>query len=339
MTQTDSTRWQQPIDATGTTRMDILRKRHVIKKAVRAYLDQQGFTEIDSPLLVRGTTPDIAVESFQVGDRYLATSTEYQMKRLAVGGFKRIYSLTQNFRLGDTGTAFRNPEFTMLEWGRVGERMAQIEQDLENMLTAAMQALGITDQLTYQGRSIDMRAPWPRRSVAEVMQQASGITVKEFDSPTLLAVAQALNIELRQDWLRDGDFLFSLIMDTIQPTLGTDKPIFIIEWPIAQTASAEMDADTNRAVRSELFVGGVELADGFAGLADASMQEQLFAYMQAKRAANKQQAVQIDTRYLQAVREANITGAGMAMGFDRLVMLLTNQSEIRNTLAFGWDEV
>lgn len=338
MTLSDSLRWQQPTPA-GPSRLDILRRRHKIRQAVRAYLDHEDFIEIDAPLLVRGTTPDIAVESFAVGDRYLVTSTEYQMKRLAVGGLECLYSLTQNFRLGDTGTSTRNPEFTMLEWGRVGGRMTQIEHDLEQIITAAMQALGLGDQLNYQGHKIDMRLPWPRRSVTEVMQQASGVEVQNFDGPTLLAVAQALNIELRPDWLSDGDFLFSLIMDTIQPTLGCDKPLFVNAWPAGQNTSAEIDADANRAVRSELFIGGVELADGFGGLADATMQEQFFATMQAKRAANKQPDVKLDTFYLQAMRDAQITGSGMAMGFDRLVMLLTDQSDIRNTLAFAWDEV
>jgi len=119
----DTSRWQRPVSAEGgLSRMEILQRRHKIRRAARDYLDGQGFTEIDVPLLVHGASPDIAIDSFKIGDRYLISSAEYQLKRLAVGGFERLYSLTKNFRSGDMSSV-RNPEFSMLEWGRVGGDM------------------------------------------------------------------------------------------------------------------------------------------------------------------------------------------------------------------------
>ena len=334
----DLSRWQQPVHG-SKTRKQILQQRHQIARSVRAYFDAQDFIEIDAPLLVHGTTPDIAVESFAVGDKYLVTSTEYQMKRLAAGGFEKIYSLTKNFRMGDAGT-YRNPEFTMLEWGRVNQTMREIERDAENFVTAAARALGISDKITYQGKEINLRTTWKRMSVADAIHAATGYKIETFDAPSCAAAAHAAGIDVRDEWLPHGDFLFSLVMDHIQPAFGTDAPVFITEFPLYQTTSAAVDEnDPTRAARSELFIAGVELSDGFAGLADANLQEQFFAFMAARRAENGQPAVQVDERYLKAMRSTNICGAGMAMGFDRLVMLLTDQPSIQSVLAFNWDEV
>lgn len=334
----DALRWRQPIEGSSQSRMDILRRRHIIKKAVRTYFDAQGFTEIDAPLMVTGTTPDIAVESFEIGDRYLATSTEYQMKRLAIGGLEKLYSLTQNFREGDGG-AFRNPEFTMLEWGRVGEKMDAIERDAENLVTAAMHALGLGDTLSYGDQNIDMATPWERLPVIKVIERITGVAMPDFGAASCTKALTAAGVEIRQEWMAHDDFLFSLLMDHIQPQLGRSKPLFVTDWPIHQTTSAQQDADTLLAVRSELFIGGVELSDGFGGLADAGMQAQFFHFMQARRQQEGQKQVSVDQNYLQAMQLGTPYGAGMAMGFDRLVMLLTDQAHIRNVLAFAWDEV
>jgi elongation factor P--beta-lysine ligase len=337
--ENDALRWRRKLPEGKTSRMYILRQRHLIRQAVRGYLDHAAFTEIDTPLLVHGTTPDIAVKSFALDDRYLVTSTEYQMKRLAIGGFEKIYSLTQNFRSGDNST-YRNPEFTMLEWGRVGQSMREIESDAEGLITAAMQALGLSDTLHYQGKTISMRGPWKRLSVAEAIHQATGVMINDFDAKSFARALQATGCEVRTEWLDQSDFLFSLLIDYIQPQLGNEYPVFITEWPLYQTSSSARNEDDPKcAARSELFIAGIELSDGFAGLADPNLQQQAFDYMLEQRQANEQETVQIDQRYLDAMRLGAPYGAGMAMGFDRLVMLLTDQPNIRNVLTFNWDEV
>lgn len=337
--ENDALRWRVPVSDTGMNRMQVLRQRHHIRQAIRRYLDSVDFTEIDSPLLVHGTTPDVAVESFALDDRYLVTSTEYQMKRLAIGGFEKIYSLTQNFRPGDIST-YRNPEFTMLEWGRVGQSMREIEKDAEELVMSAMRALGLSDTLVYQGQKIDMRGPWKRLSVVEAIEQTTGVLIDDFNSEAYAKALRAAGVDVRADWMEHSDFLFTLLMDHIQPQLGNEYPVFITEWPLYQTTSSARNEDDPRcAARSELFIAGVELSDGFAGLADAALQEMSFSFMAGRREAGDQKAVEIDHRYLNAMRLGAPHGAGMAMGFDRLVMLLTDQPHIRNVLAFNWDEV
>jgi lysyl-tRNA synthetase class 2 len=335
--ENDALRWRKPPEGSNLTRMEILRRRACVRRAVRATLDESGFIEIDAPLLVRGTTPDGAVESFQIGDRYLATSTEYQMKRLAVGGFEKIYSLTQNFREGDAGT-YRNPEFTMLEWGRVGAAMDEIEADTENFTLAAIRALDLPEVITYQGRKIDMRAPWERLSVAEAIQRITGAPMPNFEAAACRAALKKAHVKVRPSWADNRDFLFSLLMDAIQPSLGAGRPLFLTDWPLYQTTSAA-PKDKKTANRSELFIAGIEIADGFAGLADVNLQMWAFNYALEMRKAAGQAPVALDEKYLDAMRLGAPYGAGMALGFDRLVMLLTDQPQIKNVLTFAWDEL
>ena len=336
----DALRWRKPVTPGGVSRMEILRRRHIIRRAVRGFLDQQGFMEIDAPLLVRGASPDLAVGAFGVGDRYLVSSTEYQLKRMAIGGFTRLYSLTQNFRKGDSNGRYRNPEFTMLEWGRVGGDMRQIEDDVEIMVAQALDQLGLSSTITYQGQEINLARPWEKLSVLAAIERFTGIAVNDFDVASCRKAAEAAGMEIREDWANNRDFLFSLLMDHIQPQLGREHPVFLTEWPMFQTTSATADAtDPTLANRSELFIAGIELSDGFAGLADVDLQTQFINHALSLRVSAGQEVVALDEKYLAAMRLGAPYGAGMALGFDRLVMLLTDQSHIDNVLAFGWDEL
>jgi lysyl-tRNA synthetase class 2 len=333
----DGMRWRH-YDAGGRSRMDVLRDRHVIRLAVRAYLDNEGFIEIDVPLLVHGTTPDAGIPSFAVADRYLVTSTEYQLKRMIVGGFDRIYSLTQNFRAGDTGSQ-NNPEFTMLEWGRVGVGIEIIEQDVERFVNAAHRALGGDGNLVFQGHRIDLTPPWPRLSVAAAFSEVTGYTVTEFSVPTLRSALQAAGLAVRHEMQEDQVFLFTILLDHVQAHLGFERPVFLRDWPSFLTSSAAEQTAGILADRSELFVAGIELADGFPSLTNYQRQQETFREQLARRQIEGSPPVMVDSSYLEALRLGLPPGAGMALGFDRLVMLLTDQTLIRPVLAFAWDEV
>ena len=333
----DAMRWRRP-GPDGRTRMSLLHQRHAIRRVVRDYLDREGFIEIDVPLLVRGTTPDAAIASFEVADRYLGTSTEYQMKRLVAGGFERIYSLTQNFRAGDTGPR-NNPEFTMLEWGRVGATLAAIEQDVEGFVLAAHRVLGGRDTLTYQGATIDLLPPWRRMKVAEALAAIAGFPVEDFSLATLQKAISGAGINVRAEQLQDRVLLFTVLLDHAQQRLGFDKPVFLRDWPAFLTSSALELHPAELADRSELFIAGVELADGFPSMTDYERQKQTFAAQQARRRAEGNALVTLDQRYLAALQVGLPPGAGMALGFDRLVMLLTGQAHISSVLSFAWEEV
>ncbi len=333
----DAVRWQNPAKD-GVSRFETLKKRHLIKRSVRDYLHGEGFIEIDMPLLVRGTTPDVEIESFAVDDRYLATSTEYQIKRMEIGGFDKSYTLTQNFRKGDTGR-YRNPEFTMLEWARVGQTLHDIEADAEQMMIRAYKDMGGSDTLTYQGHKIDITAPWNRLSVREAVEKYTTAKLPDFTLESFRVAVAAAGIPVKDDWMNDQVFLFTVLLDHVQQFLGFDKPVFIQDWPKFLTSSALENASGQYVERSELFIAGVELSDGFPSLISHARQKETFAEQQTRRRHEGKQLVALDEKYLSAMEEGMPSGAGMALGFDRLVMVLTDRPDIASVLAYGWDEL
>lgn len=334
----DALRWRRR-GRSGATRMELLWRRHRIRRAVRDHLDEAGFIEIDTPLLVRGTSPDATIASFAVGERHLVPSAEYQIKRLEAGGFDRVYTLTQNFRRDDGAGTTRNPEFTMLEWARVGQDLAAIEQDAEALVRRAHAALGGSGTLSFNGHEIDLAPPWERQSVAEAVERQTKVALGDFSADALCRALSEAGVAIRESWKDDVAFLFSLLMGHVQPTLGLSRPLFLRDWPSFETASTAARGATGVAERSELFIGGLEIADGFPTLTDPVRQAETFAFQLERRRRAGTEPVPLDQAYLEALRSGLPQGAGMALGFDRLVMALTGQREIRSVLAFAWDEL
>jgi len=333
----DTMRWRKQ-NASGKNRMQILKQRHIIKRAVRDYLNEQDFIEVDMPLLVPGATPDAEIDSFVVDDRYLVTSCEYQLKRMEIGGFDRCYSFTQNYRLGDH-SRYRNPEFTMIEWVRVGQTLNDIETDAEQFLNRANQALGGQKLIQYQGHTIDITPPWDRLTVRGAVEKYMGVALDDFSAPSLIKAAEAAKLPVKEEWREDTIFLFSLVMDHLQTMLGFGKPVFLEEWPKLMTSSADLDASGKFTQRSELFLASVELSDGFPSLTDYERQKTSFQEQITRRKEIGHMHVEFDHRYLESMQEVFPSGAGMALGFDRLVMVLTDQATLNDVLAFGWDEL
>jgi len=355
----DGLRWRHP--GQEVSRALLLRRRHEVVRVLRNWFEEQSFLEIQAPLLVRGTCPDVFLDSFPVGDRYLTTSTEYQLKRLVAGGFARVFTLTQNFRPGDVG-ATHNPEFTMLEWARAWADLAAIEQDAEAFVWAAFQRLhpgeshllpapppspppagaaSGTQVTTPPAPPLYLRPPWPRQSVRQALGEQLGVELDAaFSLPALVAGARQLGLDLPQSFARDRVAVLSLLLEALQPRLGLTAPLWLCDWPAFLTSSAPaLPGDRTVVARSELFVRGLELADGFPFQTCPARQRHGFAAQQRQRRAAGKPPVALDERYLEALRQGLPPGAGMALGVDRLVMVLTGQREIRNVLAFAWDEV
>lgn len=310
-------------DVRSSERLERLRARHRVVRALRAWLDERDFVEAQPPLLARGTCPDVGIRSFAVpGGGWLVTSTEYHLKRLCAEGLDRVYSLTQNFRAGDLGP-HHNPEFTMLEWARVGATLGEIQADLEAMVGAAAAAAGVPGWPT----------PWERRSVAEVLERHLGRPVPDFTLPTLRRVAPEAPLAMAGS-ARD---LLSWLLAEAQPGLGRGRPTWVVDWPAELTASAPpLPGRPGLACRAELFVDGLELADGFPTLTDAALQRRLFAEEVEARRAQGLPAVDLDPRFLAALEHGLPAGAGMALGVDRLVMALLGAPDLASVLAFGW---
>jgi lysyl-tRNA synthetase class 2 len=287
----------------NATKVAMLGRRAAIVRALRRYLDSEGFVEVQTPLLVRGTTPDVALDSFEIaGAGQLVTSTEYQLKRLAAAGLQRAYTLTQNFRRGERSER-HNPEFTMLEWYRVGASLAEIEADAEALLATALEAAGA--------------APAPalaRRSLRAALESLCGAQLTE--APThaqLLACAERLGLSLDASLAGDRLALLSLVTAELQQRLDTSGPTVVVEWPAEMTSSTASSA-SGWAERSELVWRGLELGDGFPFLTEAVQARAAFGAAQMERAARGLPQVELDERYLAALEAGLPAGAGMAMG-------------------------
>jgi lysyl-tRNA synthetase class 2 len=338
--QGDPLRWRRP--AVHPSRMQLLWQRQTVLRAIRHYFFEEGFLEVQTPLLVKGTCPDVHLNSVSAEGSYLTTSTEYQIKRMIAGGFERLFTLTQNFRAGDKSER-HNPEFTMLEWARTFASLEKIEQDAEEFTRLAFRALhpGKT-ALHYGGREVRLEGtPWERLSVREALARHLGMNVApDFSLESLRSEMERLGIDTPPSFREDRHALLSLLLDRIQPMLGSPRPTFLREWPAFMTSSAALlRGDLSTADRSELFIAGLEISDGFPSLTDFALQRELFTREQRRRQQESKPEVTLDTRYLEALRLGLPPGAGMALGIDRLVMVLTGQEHIRDVVAFAWDEL
>jgi lysyl-tRNA synthetase class 2 len=336
----DATRWRRPAEA--PSRMHLLWQRQAALRAIRGYLFDEGFLEVQTPLLVRGTCPDVHLDSLRAGEGYLVTSTEYQLKRLVVGGFEKVFTLTQNFRGGDQGER-HNPEFTMLEWARAHAPLDAIERDAEALVKLAFRALHPgRETLSYRGREIRVDGvAWERLTVHEALERHLGLHLAPDASlASMHAEVERLRLDVPAPFLGDQHALFSYLIDAVQPHLGAPTPTFLREWPAFMTSSADLVGDAPAlAERSELVIAGLELSDGFPSLRDAALQERFFQRELGRRAREGKEAVALDARYLAALRQGLPPGAGMALGVDRLIMILTGAARIRDVLAFAWDEL
>ena len=333
--QADALRWRRPTDS--PSRMDTLWSRQTILRAIRDHFHDEGFLEIQAPLLVKGACPDAHLEPLRVGDAYLTTSTEYQLKRMIVGGFDKVFTLTQNFRGADVGGR-HNPEFTMLEWARTHAALEDIERDAEALVKKSFRALHPgTTSLLWAGKEVQIDAPWERLTVREALARHLDLHVAPDLSPaSLRAEIARVGLEVPPSFLDDDAMLVSFLLDAMQPHLGTPIPTFLCEWPAFMTSSAALlEGAPALACRSELLIAGLELSDGFPSLRDPDLQSRLFDRENARR----REPVALDERYLAALREGIPPGAGMALGIDRLVMILTGREHIRDVLALAWDEL
>ncbi len=266
----------------NTAQMMRLRQRELITRAVREDLYGQDFLEVETPLLVKGTCPDVHIDSIRAGDGYLVTSTEYQIKRLIIGGFEKLFTLTKNFRANDRGR-YHSTEFTMLEWARAFDTLHSIEEDAIRFIRKALSALYPNkNSIHLAGHDIDiMTKPWERLTVREAFRMHLGLeNLEDFSLEALVKASKKADIALPANFESDKHLVMSYLFEQLNPSLGMKTPTFLQEWPAYLTSSAPiMACDPHVAERSELYIGGIEIADGFPFLTDAALQQELFTKM------------------------------------------------------------
>ena len=313
--------------------------------AVRRFFAAAGFAEVDTPALQKspGLEPHLhafATRLIEPGEDareiYLHTSPEFAMKKLLAAGMERIYQLARCFRNGER-SALHHPEFTMLEWYRAGATYRDLMVDCEALLQAVLAALG-KQEFFWRGKSADPSLPWLSISVAEAFQKFCGIdllaTCADSENPSLGLLTDAARPLFIVPHAGDTweDLFFRIFLEKIEPQLGIGAPAILYDYPIAMAALARPKKDDPRlAERFELYVCGLELANAFGELTDAGEQRRRFRADQEKRRTRYGEAYPVDEDFLAALAEMP-ESAGIALGFDRLVMLAAGAARIDDVL-------
>jgi lysyl-tRNA synthetase class 2 len=315
--------------------------------AVRDFFAESGFVEVETPALQvsPGLEPHLrafATELHEPGEGrgrqlYLHTSPEFAMKKLLAAGLPRIWQLAHVFRDGER-SATHHPEFSMLEWYRAALGYEALMADCEALLRRAQEAAGAA-ALSWQARTADAARPFERLSVAAAFQRHAGIDLLATapdpmnpDAARLAAAAAGIGIAPHpdDDW---ETLFFRIFLDRIEPHLGIGVPTILYDYPVSLAALSRPKPEEPRLCeRFELYVCGLELANAFGELTDPVEQRRRFMADQAKKRALYGETYPIDEDFLAALEHGLPECAGIALGFDRLIMLLTGAERIDEVL-------
>jgi lysyl-tRNA synthetase class 2 len=312
------------------------RARQKLYAALRSFFAGGGYEEVETPLLVPAPGMEPHITAFEVpflpetdvGERrtfFLHTSPEFAMKRLLAAGAGPIFQICKVFRNGEI-SRHHNPEFTMLEFYRPNADYHRIMEDLEGALAAADAGVG--------GDGFFSRRPYERISVRDAVLRETGIDLRvHADGPSLKKAALAAGVHVGESESFD-DVFFHVFLQKVEHTLGKDRPTFLIEYPASMASLSRLKpGDPTVAERVELYARGTELANGFSELTDAAEQRRRLEEEQDWRGENGRPVYPLDERFLDAVGRMPPSG-GIAVGLDRVLMLLIGADAIEDVLLF-----
>ena len=324
--------------------VEAIKLRASVLKTVRAFFAQNDILEVDTPVLSAAAIPDPFIESFQAryipltGKTqqqlyYLHTSPEFPMKRLLAAGLGSIYQIAKVFRQGELGSS-HNPEFTLLEWYREGFDQHQLMQEIDILLTQIVSpymALSATQFISYR----------------QAFEQRLKINPHSASKMDLLSCCQGLGMEKVFARHEDKDrFLDLLFSHAIQPELGKSNNkqkdsaciTFIYDYPASQASLARIETENGNEVarRFEVFINGVELGNGFHELSDSDEQRRRFEQDNRVRALTDKPVIPLDERFLAALPQLPDC-SGVAIGLERLLMILLGSRDIRDVISFPFD--
>ncbi|MDH3760315.1 MAG: EF-P lysine aminoacylase EpmA [Gammaproteobacteria bacterium] len=300
--------------------LDVIRQRARVYRQIRTFFNTRGCLEVDTPVLMPTTGTDVNIASFEVPHNecrlYLQTSPEYAMKRLLVAGSGSIFQICHAFRQGEAGRR-HNPEFSLLEWYRVGYDYQRLMDEIELLITT----LSLS------------RCDFKRLSYRELFRQTLKLEIDGIAIEALRQRCEKLVPGTDSSELDIDQCLDLLLAMAIAPTL--QGYLFVYDYPMSQAALARpSDRDASVAERFELFYDGLELANGFSELTDASQQRARFEQDNRERTARGLPQLEIDERLLAALESGMEDCAGVALGLDRLLMVLLELDSIDQVLSF-----
>ena len=318
---------------------ETFRKRAAIIKSLRAFLDDHGFLEVETPILQpiyggAAARPFVTHHNELDQDMYLRISFELYLKRLLVGNFEKVYEIGRDFR--NEGVSFKhNPEFTQLEFYWAYADYLKVMELTEQMVSfTAQQVLG-TQKITYKGQEIDLTPPWRRLEMRDGILETSGIDIAQYKTADELfkAIKVKHPNKLPDPKATRGKLIDFLLSEFLEATLI--QPTFLYNYPrdISPLAKS-MPGDTSTVERFEGYAAGFELCNAFTELNDPLDQEQRFLEMGRDYAAGDDEQHPMDEDYLRAMRYGMPPNGGFGMGIDRLAMLLLDKHSIRDVLLF-----
>lgn len=286
-------------------------------QAIRRFFTEKNYLEIETPSLIPAPAPELHIDAIRAGGGFLHTSPELCMKRLLAAGYPKIFQICKCFRQGERGERHL-PEFTLLEWYRAETDYLGLMDECEEMVLFVLEELGLPPVLEFTGRALDLQRPWLRFTVQEAFERYASAPVEQA--------------------VTSGRFDEILAFE-IEPFLGFPKPVFLYQYPSALAALARLSKDASGvAERFELYAAGVELANAFSELTDAFEQRARFEMELAKRKQQGKTVYPMPEKFLRTLPFMP-ESAGVALGVDRLVMLLSNQKEIDPVVSFTPEEL
>jgi lysyl-tRNA synthetase class 2 len=322
-------------------RLPFLERRAQLTAATRAFFTDRGYREVETPALVPAPGAEVHLRAFATRyeahlgqgasrDLWLRTSPELALKRLLVAGAGPVFELARVWRNGETSPRHA-PEFTMLEWYRPGLGFDGLMAETEDYVRAVAPPI-----VAHGAVTTDLSLAFERITMAEAFDRwCNGLDIlaTEGDATRLHAASQAAGFATRADegW---EDLFFRLLLEHIEPQLGRGRATFLTHWPAPQAALARRDpADPRAALRFELFVAGLELANAFDELTDAGEQRARFiADTTERRRISGERGWEVDEDFLAALEHGMPATSGIALGFDRLAMLVAGAREIADVM-------
>ena len=316
---------------------ETFRKRSAIISTFRRYMEDDGYMEVETPILQSiqgGATAKPFITHFNAlnQENYLRIATELHLKRLLVGGYERVFEIGRIFR-NEGMDLTHNPEFTTMEAYRAYSDLEGMKELAEGVIKAAATAVGLEGVIEYQGQQIDLFSPWASRSMTEIVSDVLGREVT-LDTPVeeLFAACAERDIETKPEWTAGK------LIAEIYDELGEDtivNPTFVCDYPVEVSPLAKRNEEDPRLThRFELVIAGHEYANAFSELNDPVDQAERFAAQMAEKAGGDDEAMEYDEDYVRALEYGMPPAGGIGIGIDRVVMLLTNSTSIRDVLLF-----
>lgn len=316
---------------------ETFRKRSAIISTFRRYMEDNGYMEVETPILQTiqgGATAKPFITHFNAlnQENYLRIATELHLKRLLVGGYERVFEIGRIFR-NEGMDLTHNPEFTTMEAYRAYSDLEGMKELAEGVIKAAAHAVGLEGVIEYQGQQIDLFSNWESRPMTSIVSDVLGREVT-LDTPVeeLRAACAERGIEIKPEWTA-GKLVAELYDELGEDTIV--NPTFVCDYPVEVSPLAKRNEDDPRLThRFELVIAGHEYANAFSELNDPVDQAERFAAQMVEKAGGDDEAMEYDEDYVRALEYGMPPAGGIGIGIDRVVMLLTNSTSIRDVLLF-----